>query len=240
MCIRSLVIVAVLGGSLGLWTPADAQPFALAAREDEAFGSRPGTLRLDGASVGFETGDTKQARRWAFDDVRQIRIESSRRLVIETYQSRGWRGAGSSRAYEYAMASPITPQMVAFLLARVTSPVVTAVLPPRERPASFTALVHHEGTDTDGTLALYDDGLAFETARDGHARFWRWSDLESVLRQDRYRLAIGAFEGAREHVRPFLFTLKADLPSGMYDVLWRQVNRRSTTQARSTAGPKER
>ena len=149
MRIRSLVIVAVLGGSLGLWTPADALPFALAAREDEASGSRPGTRRLDGASVGFETGDTKQARRWAFDDVRQIRIESSNRLVIETYQSRGWRRAGRSRA-------------------------------------------------------------------------------------------IGVFEGAREHVRPLLFTLKADLPSGMYDVLWRQVNRRSTTQARSTADPKER
>lgn len=227
MSIRGLIIVAAMSSVLGPAAAAYGQPFVLAAREDKAFGSRPGTLRIEAGGVVFETPSPKHARRWAFDDVRQVRVESSRHLVIETYQSRGWRRLGASRTYAYTMSTPIEPQVVAFLLEQLTKPVVTAVLPPREAPAAFTVSVHHEGTDTDGILALYDDGLAFDTARDGYARFWRWSDLDSVLRQDRYRLAVDAFEGTREHVRPFLFTLKGNLPPGMYDEVWKQINRRS-------------
>ncbi|MEP7118496.1 MAG: hypothetical protein ABI880_12985 [Acidobacteriota bacterium] len=226
MSIRCLILVAAMSSVLGP-VAAHGQPFILAAREDKAFGSRPGTVRIGTDGVVFETASLKDRRHWTLDEVRQFRVEASRRLVIETYQSRGWRRLGASRAYEYTMSTPIEPQLVAFLLARVTKPVVTAVLPPRDGPPAFTASVHHEGTDTNGTLALYDDGLAFDTLRDGFARFWRWSDLDSVLRQDRYRLEVTAFEGTREHVRPFLFTLKGDLPAGMYDEVWQQINRRS-------------
>ena len=61
--------------------------------------------------------------------------------------------------------------------------------------------MNHEGTDTGGRLALYSEGLAFETTRDGFARFWRFADLDAVLLQDRYRLLVAAYEGSREHVR---------------------------------------
>lgn len=229
MSIRRLVIVASLSSLFGLPTTAHAQPFALAAREDRAIGSRPGTLRIGDDGVVFDTTDSKHRRVWHLDDVRQFRVESSRRLVIETYRSRGWKGAGRSRTYEYATGTDIPDALVAFLLARVTRPVVTAVLPQRRTtPAPLAVAVHHEGTDTAGTLALYDDGLAFEADRDGFARYWRFSDLDAVLRQDRYRLYVAAFEGNREHVRPFLFTLKQDPPPGFYDLLWRHLNSRST------------
>ena len=130
-------------------------------------------------------------------------------------------------------AWPVAPEWVAVVLSHTTRPVVTSVVPPRTMPARFTADVHHEGTDTGGRLVLYPDGLDFETPRDGFARFWRFMDLDAVLLQDRYRLFVATYEGPRERVRPFRFTLTHDLPPGFYDFLWQQLNRRpSSTGAR--------
>ncbi len=235
MSIRTLLIAACLSASLGLPVTAAAQPYALDAREDTTFGGRPGTLRVGDAGVVFEARDPKNSRRWSLDEVRQLRIESSRRLVIETYHSRGWRDAGRSRTYEYETTAAIPRELVAFLVSRVTMPLVTAVLPPRPVAASVTVAVHHEGTDTAGALALYDDGLAFETARDGYARFWRFADLDAVLRQDTFRLYIAAYEGSREHIRPFLFTLKQDLPPAFSAALWQHLNRRPASPAQGAS-----
>jgi len=207
-------------------SPAVAQPPPLEVREDAAIGGHPGTLRVGDDGVTFDAHNAKRSRTWAFDDIRQLRVESSRRIVVESFQSHGWRRLGQSRTYEYQTTTAVAPEWVAFILSRVTRAVVTSVIPPRATPARFTVDVHHEGTDTSGRLALYADGLAFETPRDGFARFWRFADLDAVLLQDRYRLFVSVYEGSREKVRPFLFTLKRDLPADFYDELWRAVNGR--------------
>jgi len=204
-------------------------PSALTAREDRAIGSHPGTLRLDANGLAFETGDARDDRRWSYEQVRQFRFESSRRLVVEVYESRGWTGFGKSRTFEYRTDGAIPAEWVAFASAHSAKPVVTSILPPRPVPAAQEVPVNHEGTDTAGVLRLYGDGLAFETDRDGYARFWRFEDLDSVLRQDRYRLLVSAYEGSREHVRPFLFTLKEELAPALFDVLWRRLNERRTS-----------
>lgn len=202
-------------------------PPEMAAREDRLIGSQAGTLRLDDGGLAFETGDASDDRRWTYDEIRQFRFETAHRLVIETYRSRGWKGFGKSRVLTYRTDQAIPAEWVAFASAHSAKPIVSAIIPPRPDAARFEVAVNHEGTDTAGVLKLYDDGLAFETDRDGYARFWRFADLDSVLRQDRYRLAVSAYEGTREHVRPFLFTLKADLPPALYDEIWHQLNART-------------
>lgn len=207
-------------------SPAFAQPSAIPVSEDAFIGGHPGTLKVSDDGVVFEARNPGHSRRWRIDEVRQLRVESSRKIVVETYRSRGWRGFGHSKTRVYRAAEPVPASWVAAALASTTRPVVTSVIPPRLAPARVSVTVNHEGTDTRGVLALYEDGLAFETPRDGFARFWRFGDLDSVLRQDRYRLSVTVYEGAREHVRPFLFTLLTDLPQGFYDELWREVNLR--------------
>lgn len=235
MSLRIVLLLSGLAAWPGAVSPASAQPAPIEAREDATFGGHPGTLRVGDDGVTFEARDPKRSRRWTFDEVRQLRIASSRRIVVETYQSRGWRGLGRSRTHKYRAATPVTPEWVAEVLSRTTRAVVTSVIPPRVAVAEFTADVLHEGTDTGGRLALYSDGLAFETPRDGFARFWRFADLDAALLQDRCRLLVTVYEGSREHLRPFLFTLKHELPPGFYDRLWQQLNKRPRSPSAGTA-----
>lgn len=232
MSMRIALLLSGLAAWPGVVSPVAAQPAPIEVREDATFGGHPGTLRVGEDGVAFDAADAKRSRRWTVDEVRQVRIESARRIVVETYRSRGWRGFGHSQTYEYRTTAPVTPAWVAAVLSSITRPVVTSVIPPQTAPAQFIVDVNHEGTDTGGRLALYAEGLAFETTRDGFARFWRFTDLDAVLLQDRYRLQIAVYEGAREHVRPFLFTLKKDLPPGFYEELWRAVNGRSAAAPR--------
>jgi hypothetical protein len=232
MSMRIALLLSGLAAWPGVVCPATAQPAPIEVREDTVFSRDRGTLRVGDDGVAFDARDVKHSRHWTFAEVRQLRIASSRRIIVETYQSRGWRGLGHSQTHQYRTAAPVPPEWVADVLSRITRSVVTSVIPPAAAPARFTIDVNHEGTDTGGRLALYSEGLAFETTRDGFARFWRFADLDAVLLQDRYRLLVAAYEGSREHVRPFLFTLKHELSPGFYDELWRTVNGRSGTTPR--------
>ncbi len=183
---RIPLLLSCLVAASGLAAPARAQSVPIDVRVSAVLRDPQGTLRVGEDGVTFDARDPKQSRHWVADEVRQIRIESSRRIVVETYQSRGWKGFGHSRTCEYWATAPITADWVADVLSRTSRPVVTAMVPTRTAAAQFSVEVNHEGTDTRGTLALYPDGLAFETSRDGFARFWRFADLDAVLRQDRY------------------------------------------------------
>lgn len=235
MSMRIALLLSGLAAWPGVVSPVAAQPAPIEVREDTAFGGHPGTLRVGDDGVTFEARDAKHSRRWTLSEVRQLRVETSRRIVVETYQSRGWSRLGHSRTREYRITTPVTPEWVADVLSRISRSVVTSVIPPQAVPAQFTVEVNHEGTDSGGRLALYADGLAFETPRDGFARFWRFADLDAVLLQDRYRLLVAAYEGSREQVRPFLFTLKHELPPGFYDHLWQQLNKRPLSPTEGTA-----
>lgn len=226
MSTRTTLFLACLAAWPALGSPAAAQPAPIAARQESFIGSHHGTLKVGNDGVTFVANNPKDNQQWTFEEIRQLRIETPQRIVVETYHSRGWRGFGHSQTHTIRTTAPVAAEWVAFVLSRTTRSVVTSVIPTRTTPAEFSVEVNHEGTDTGGRLAIYADGLAFETPRDGFARFWRFADLDAVLLQDRFRLLVGAYEGSREEIRPFLFTLKQDLPAGFQDELWRAVNGR--------------
>ena len=76
---------------------------------------------------------------------------------------------------------------------------------------------------THGALAIYASGLAYQTDDTADARFWRFSDIESILRTSPFRLLINVHE--RGSVRPFEFELKGPLAVPAFDYVWDQVNR---------------
>jgi hypothetical protein len=212
--------------------PAPGPPlFELAVRQDRAFGSTPGALLVDEQGIEFRSADRKTSRRWDYLALKQVRILSRTRITLATYEDQGWLRLGADRAYSFDVTGAIPDGLVTFLLTRLERPLVTAVVPPLPATPLFRVSVKYarRGRGSDGTLALYDTGIAYVTDRDGQARFWRFRDVYGVLALDRHRLQVLAYEGGSGETRPFTFELKADLPAGMYDALWQRVNPPTST-----------
>lgn len=231
MRVGHVFTVLIAGGiALAITALAEASgpPFELTVKKDHAFGASRGTVifTVDGAE--YRTNDTDDARRWTYEDIKQVQISSPTRLSILTYEDRGGLRFGADRTFEFEIVQGgIAPDLIAFLLDRVPRPVVTSVLPPTPAAAPvFRVSVKHQraGRGSEGTLALYDDGLVYQTERERHARYWRLSDVYSVLRVDRYRLEVVTYEGGSSDTHRFLFELKGELPQSAYEALWVRVN----------------
>ncbi len=224
----SLVLALVLlGGAWPAPTLAQQPPFELAVRQGHVFGSTRGALVIGPSGIEFRTTNPKEAHRWEYRALRQVRILSRTRIALDTYEDQGRLRLGADRSFAFDLtAGAIPADLVGFLLGRLERPTVTAVMPPLPPAALFDVPVKHDraGRGSEGTLSLYDGGIAYLTERSGEARFWRFRDVYAVLSLDRYRLQVLAYEGGSGKTRPFTFELKTDLPAGMYDALWQRVN----------------
>lgn len=212
---------------------ANGPPFTFAVKHDRLFGASRGRLVFDRDAVQYKTTERKAARTWRYERLKQVQVRSSRRIHIRTYEDQGWWKLGADRTFEFELTEgTIGPDFVAFLLARIDRPVVTAVMPPLpdEPPLARVPVKHQRRIQgSEGTLVLYGDRLVYLTEREGEARHWRWEDLFSVLRLDRDRLELRAYEGGGGKTRSFVFELQAALPPGAYETLWEQVNRAVTS-----------
>lgn len=204
-------------------TPALAQRFELAVEKDQTLGSSRGTLVFDAESVVYETGDQGDARRWSYDDVKQVQVLSPTRVTIETFEDQPWYKLGADRAFEFEVTDgDISPDLVTFLWGRFARPVVTAVVPATSTPARFSVPVklRQRLRGSNGTLELYEDRLVYASGRADHRRGWRAVDLRLVYQPGRSRLNVEAYEGGGDRTRTFSFDLKQPLPPGFLDSLW--------------------
>ena len=232
MIVRHALTVLIAGGiALGMATGAEGSgpPFELAVKKDHLFGSSRGTLVFAADGAEYRTPDKDDARRWAYEDIKQVQVLSPTRVAILTYEDRGRLKFGADRTFEFEIVQgDVAPDLVAFLLDRIPRPVVTSVLPPAPAaptPGFRVPLKYQRARrGSEGALVLYDDRLVYLTERASDARYWRLADLYSVLRVDRSRLEIVAYEGGSGNTRRFMFELKADLPQSSYEALWVRVN----------------
>lgn len=208
-------------------TAADDPNFALSVKRGHLFGSSSGTLRFTPTEIQYDTTDKGDARRWTYWNLKQIQIDSPKRITFLTYEDQGRLKLGADRVFEFEVRSGrIGPDLVAFILSQTDRPVVTAVLPPIVKTPLYRVPVKHErqGRGSDGVLVMYDDALVYETERPGETRYWRFDDLFAVLPLDRERLQVAAYEGGAGDLRPFTFQLKAPLPDGFARLLWAKIN----------------
>jgi hypothetical protein len=205
-----------------------AQPFELPVRHKRFLGGTPGTLVFAGDQVEFRARDEARARRWIYEDLKQIRVLSPTRIALATYEDRGLLRLGADRTltFDTTDGAVVTEALVAFLLDRVARPLLTTVMPPLPAsPLGRVPVKHQRRRGTEGSLVLYEQGLAYLTEDEKTARFWRFQDLASVLALDPYRLQVTAYEGGSGETRPFVFELKTELAPGVYEQLWQHVNR---------------
>lgn len=200
-------------------------PFNLSVRYDRLVADIDGTLLFTDQGVEFRAAKANMSRHWDFAAVKQFRIVPGA-ITVETYTDGEPIVLGRDRAWTFKVNGEIPQELIAFLLARVDRPVATAVMPPLPDSPLGAAFVKSDRIPrgSDGTLALYDTGLAYVTTSEAQARFWRFRDIFAVLMLDRYRLQVLAYEGGSGTTRTFTFELKQPLPPGMYDALWQRVN----------------
>ena len=224
---RITIVAAAVALAATRATAADDPNFALSVKRGHFFGSSSGTLRFTPTEIQYDTTDKGDARRWTYWNIKQIQIESPKRITFLTYEDQGRLKLGADRGFEFEVRSgSIGPDLVAFILSQTDRPVVTAVLPPIVKAPLYRLPVKHErqGRGSDGVLLMYDDALVYETERPDETRYWRFADLFAVLPLDRERLQVTAYEGGAGELRPFTFQLKAALPDGFARLLWSKVN----------------
>jgi hypothetical protein len=207
------------------WAASPALEFSV--KKPHLVGGSHGTLVFDDQGVEYQTTDKADARRWTYDQIKQVQVLSPTRIAVRTYEDQGWTRLWTDRTFEFVLEKGrVSPDLSAFLLAKLPRTVVTAVLPSLTRESRYRVPVKHVRgrRGSEGDLALYDDALVYESSETGASRYWRFGDLASVYAPDRFRLEVLTYEGGGGETRPFTFQLKTDLPPGFYDTLWALVN----------------
>lgn len=214
-----IVFLALSAGQAGL-VPAS-QAIELSVK---GAGSR-GTLVLTSEAVEFKAAEPRKSRTWLYRDLKQIRIESPKKIALDTFEDRSrWRlGADRTETFEVT-SGEISGETVNYLLAHVTRPVGTSVLPGHLGDAVIQVPVRHRrfGHGSNGTLAVHSTGLAYVADPQTNSRFWRFADLQSVIRTSPFELLVTAYEGGT--LRAYAFDLKAPIPQDAFDALWAEVN----------------
>lgn len=196
-------------------------PFQLSVK---GAGSR-GTLVFDTGGVSYNAVEATKSHKWSYHELKQIRVVSPREIAFDTFEDgRRWR-FGADRTIEFELTQgTISGNNVAFLLDNVGRPVASVVLPTGlGEPQNRVDAKHLRFTKgTHGTLAVYASGLSYETSDQADSRYWRFSDIESIVRVSSFKLLLNVYEHGSVH--PFAFELKSLLPGPMFDYVWERVN----------------
>ncbi len=225
--IVTFAVVGILALTASWATAFDGPPYALSVKRSHTIGSSSGTLRVTADGIEYDTTAKDEARRWAYAEIKQLQIPTSKRVVVLTYEDQGRLRFGADRSFDFEVRDgTVRPELVAFILSHTDRSIVTAVLPPLPNAPLFRVPVEHErqGRGSDGALSMYDDALVYTTEHQADGRYWRFKDLFAVLLLGRERLQILAYEGGAGELRPFTFQLKADLPEPFVRALWDRVN----------------
>jgi hypothetical protein len=208
--------------------PAVAQsPYELTVKAGHVIGASRGTLVFDQDSVEYRTTDRNDARKWRYDDIKQLQVLGPRHVQVLTFEEHGRRKLWKDRTFDFeVVAGTVSPELVAFLLTRIERSLVTAVMPTDSgaEPLARIPVKHERRRGSEGVLLVYADHLAYQTEGPEASRDWRYRDIASVFKLDPYRLVVSAYEGGAGETRPFVFDLKRELPDDVYAALWARVN----------------
>ena len=200
--------------------------FQYSVRHEHTLKDCQGLLTISDAGVEYKTSHKNDSRKWSFEKIRLLRVESPAEISILTYEDQK-RYIGKDRTFSFRLVEgKVSGDLSAFLLARVKRPMVLAVLPPsspgEEKPAFEIPVKHlHTIEGAMGELRIYTDRIIFRAAREGDSRFWRLSDINRFAQPDRYRFQIVSdvpMTGGPTEV--YNFQLLNELPAGVYDYLW--------------------
>ncbi len=200
-----------------------AQSFEYSVRHRHIRKDCRGTLRITTDGVEYKTPNPKDSRKWKFEEIRTLEVKSPTEISVVTYEDQK-RWFGKDKVFEITLLDKkATPELSAFLLARVKRPMELAVVPEEgSKPAFQMAAKHlHTVVGAMGELQIFTDRIVFKSAKVGDSRFWRLADIERIGQPDRFRFQIVSYvPKAGGPTEVYNFQLMNDLPEGVLDYLW--------------------
>jgi hypothetical protein len=199
-----------------------AQDFEFDVRHQHILKDCRGKLSFSVAGVEYRTSQVTDSRTWKYSDLRVVKVDSPTEITLVTYDDQK-RLLGKDRAFEFTLLEGKVPaELSAFLLSKVSRPMVLAVLPEAGQPA-FEVPVKHLETfgGARGMLRIYSDRVVFESSHEDDSRIWRLRDIERFGQPDHLRLQITS--RVPRHGGPtevYNFELIEDIPDGLYDYVW--------------------
>jgi hypothetical protein len=180
------------------------------------------------AGVEYRAADKKHARFWKYEDIQQAGLLGPKKITILTYEDSTWK-LGKDRVYRFeVLEGEIGPSVWSLLQAKVTRPLVLAIIPPGIETKFEIPAKHLRGFGgTDGSLEFSDRYLVYRTASPQDSRVWRYEDLSSIGTTGPYQLRVTAMDradGEFGEERNFVFSLKRALAPEIYDFVWWKVN----------------
>lgn len=203
----------------------NAQEFQFGVEHDHTFGSCKGDLIINKDGVEYRTTNKDHARRWGYTDIKMIKLVSSHKIKVLSYESRRLK-LGRDETFEFKLAKgEVSREVSDFLLARVPGPLATSFVKSDEKPTYAIPVRHrHTFSGEQGTLRIYDDGLTYDSARIKSSRHWRWTDIKTISRTDPFQFSITTYEPKfGGPTKTFNFDLKERMDDTMYDYLWTRI-----------------
>ncbi len=207
-------------------SPASAQSYEFKVEHERPLRKQQGKLIITPEKIEYRTDHKGEARAWRYDELRQIKVESPRRIELVSYEDQKWK-LGLDRVFKFkVLEGEITPEVSALLMERASRPLVTSVAPMTNDAPVFEALVKHlhRFGGCIGALKIYPDRVVYETKDEpGDSRFWRYTNIQSFSQSERYRFEIISFEDKFGGPKAYNFQLREELPAQAYDYVWARV-----------------
>lgn len=201
--------------------------FEFTVEHDHFWGQGEGKLSVSAEGITFEEpGEKDHSRRWSFEEIQNLKIESSRKIRLLTYEDSRWM-LNRDRGFEFELTQgEITPELVRFLREKLLTPVASAVFAPPAEPFYSLPVKHRHawGSGCKGELIFGKEGIYYTSSHSEHARLWLFGQIESLGRMSPYDFRLTVREASHAgSTRNFQFQLKRPLDEKVYQELWRKV-----------------
>ena len=209
----------------------DAAIASLRVRHGHLRKSCVGTLIFTAKGVSYAEDARRKARKkphawsWDYGNLQQLMLASGSVRLL-TYDDVRWRlGADRELRFDLLKGQAIGP-VDAMLASKLDRRFISAVT--REAGAVWRMGAKQKMGfgGPQGALVLSADRLAFEAARPGEPRTWRFVDIDNVSTEGPFQLTVTTFERARNHYgsrKNFSFQLKETLTDERFNDLWRRI-----------------
>lgn len=219
LCISILFIFFAAGA-------ASAQSFEFSAEHKHTFGNCRGRLIVTPEKIEYQTDRKDHSRTWLYADLREIKVESAKKIELVGYEDQKWR-MGLDRTFKFKLLEgEITPAISSLLMAKAARPLVTSVMPANGDAPIFEVPVKHlhRFGGCMGVLRIYPDRMVYEAKDEPEdSRFWRYGEIRNFSQSDRYRFEIATFEERFGGAKSYNFQLREALPAPAYDYVWARV-----------------